>query len=99
MLFFIIFLVIVIGLVFWTISVYNTFVTLKERVSNAKAQIATQIESRWDAVSNLLSATKQYSKHESELLENITKQHASLGRESSMEEIEENDAQLNNVVD
>lgn len=94
----IVMIIIIVAFVGWTISVYNSFITLRERVSNAKAQIAAQIESRWDAVSNLISATKQYAKHETELLENITEKRASLGRDSSMEEIEDNDAQLNNVV-
>jgi|SRR5690625_3449858 len=91
-------LVIIVLFVIWTIRIYNRFITLSERVSNAKAQIATQIESRWDAVKNLISATKEYAKHESELLENITEKRTSLGQESSMDEIEENDEQLNNVV-
>src|SRR5690625_590712 len=94
----IIILIILVIFIIWTISIYNSFITLRERVANAKAQIAAQIESRWDAVSNLISATKQYAKHESEVLENITEKRASLGRDSSMEDIEENDAQLNNVV-
>jgi len=94
----IIVIIILIIIVIVTVSIYNSFVTLRERVANAKAQIAAQIESRWDAVSNLISATKQYAKHESELLESITEKRSSLGRNSSMQEIEENDAQLNNVV-
>lgn len=98
MLFIVLFIITLIIFVIWVIANYNSFVTLRERVSNTKAQIATQIESRWDAVSNLISATKQYSKHESELLEHITAKRTSLGRDSSMKEIEENDAQLNNVV-
>lgn len=98
MIFFGIVIVGAIGFVIWTISVYNTFITLRERVSNARAQIAAQIESRWDAVSNLISATKQYAKHESELLESITEKRSSIGRNSSMTEIEANDAQLNDVV-
>src|SRR5690625_621169 len=95
---FLVIIIVMVVFVGWTISVYNSFITLRERVSNAKAQIAAQIESRWDAVTNLISATKQYAKHETELLENITEKRASLGRDSSMEEIEDNDAQLNNVV-
>src|SRR5690625_3546776 len=94
----IIVIIILIIIVIVTVSIYNSFVTLRERVANAKAQIAAQIESRWDAVSNLISATKQYAKHETDVLESITEKRASLGRDSSVEEIEENDTQLNNVV-
>ncbi len=86
------------ALIVWGVAVYNKFVTLAERVANGQAQIAAQIESRWDAVNNLISATKEYSKHESEVLENITAKRASLRKDSSIQEIEDNDAQLNNVV-
>lgn len=73
---------------FWVMSVYNSLVTLRERVDNAKAQIATQIESRWDALKNLIDATKQYSKHEGEILEKVTESRSNIGRNSSVEEIE-----------
>src|SRR5690625_2510012 len=94
----IILMVIIVGLIIWTVSVYNTFVTLRERVFNARAQIAAQIESRWDAISNLIAATKEYAQHEAQVLENLTLTRTSLSRDSSVEEIEENDAQLNNVL-
>lgn len=93
-----VFFLFIIGIGVYLISSYNNFVTLAERVENGKAQIAAQIESRWDAVKNLISATKEYAKHESEVLENITEKRASLNQNSSMDEIEANDTQLNNVV-
>lgn len=67
----------------WIVVMYNRFITLAERVENAKAQIAAQIESRWDAVKNLITATKEYAQYESELLENITEQRVSIGKLSS----------------
>lgn len=91
-------IVILILFVIWIVSVYNNFVTLRERVENGRAQIAAQIESRWDAITNLISATKQYVKHESDVLENITEKRSNLGRDSSISEIEENDAELINLV-
>ena len=48
----------------WVLSTYNGFIGLRERVENAKAQISTQIESRWDAIKSLIEATKKYSQHE-----------------------------------
>jgi len=98
MVYVILIVIIIIGFVLWMVSVYNSFVTLRERVFNARAQIAAQIESRWDAISNLISATKEYAQHETSLLENITATRASLHRDSSIEEIEQTDAELNNVL-
>lgn len=95
---FVILIVIIAAVAFWGVSIYNSLVTLRERVDNAKAQIATQIESRWDAVKSLIEATKQYSKHEAEVLESVTEKRASIGKNSSIEEIQEAEAQFNNVL-
>lgn len=82
----------------WGVSAYNGFVKLRERVSNARAQIATQLESRWDALKSLIDATKQYAKHEAEVLENVTEARASIGQNSSVSELEENATSFNNVL-
>lgn len=88
----------IVAIIIWTIVTYNKFITLGERVTNGKAQIAAQIESRWDAVENLISATKQYSQHEVKTLESVTDKRVSVGKNSAIDEIEKNEAQLNNVV-
>ena len=62
---------IIILLIVWGIKLYNRMISHKEMVTNAMAQIATQVESRWDALSNLIQATKNYQTHESETLTNI----------------------------
>lgn len=82
----------------WAFSTYNNFVSLSERVDNAKAQIATQIESRWEAVKSLIDATKNYSKHEAELLGEVTLSRTSLGREASVADIERDSTQLDNLL-
>lgn len=41
-------ILLIIGL--WVVSTYNSLITLGERVENAKAQIGTQLESRWDSI-------------------------------------------------
>lgn len=94
----IILIIVLFIVVAWAISTYNSLVTIRERVDNAKAQIATQIESRWDAVKSLIEATKLYSKHEAEVLENVTAQRASIGQGSSISEMEDSEVELNNVL-
>ena len=71
---------------------------MRERVDNAKAQIATQIESRWDAVKSLIEATKQYSSHEAEVLEGVTEKRARVGKNSSVEEMENAESEFNGVL-
>lgn len=90
--------IVVVLIVGWVISTYNSLITLRERVSNATAQIATQIESRWDAIKSLIDATKEYSKHESETLEKITESRSSIGRNSSVSDMEKDEEQFNNVL-
>lgn len=90
--------IIVLLIVVWVISTYNSLVSLRERVSNATAQIATQIESRWDAVKSLIDATKEYSEYEGETLEKITESRSSIGRNSSVSEMEKDQEQFNNVL-
>lgn len=95
---FIVLIVVLIMVVAWAISTYNTLITVRERVDNAKAQISTQIESRWDAVKSLIEATKLYSKHEAEVLESVTEKRSSIGQNSSIKDIENSEVELNNVL-
>ena len=88
--------IIILGI--WVITMYNRFITLAERVTNGKAQIATQIESRWDALKNLISATKEYAQHESEVLVIVTEKRTNIGKDSSIREIQKNDSELNQVL-
>lgn len=91
-------IILIVLLAFWVISIYNSLVTLRERVDNAKAQITTQIESRWDAIKSLISATKQYSAHEAEVLEKVTQSRAAIGRGSSIKDMEKDQGQLESVI-
>lgn len=98
MIYTIIAIVFIILMMTWVIKTYNNFITLGERVENGKAQIATQIESRWDAVKSLIGATKKYSQHEAETLENVIEKRISVGENSSIDDIQKDDIQLNHVI-
>lgn len=89
--------IIVVGIV-WGISVYNSLITTRERVDNAKAQIATQIESRWDAIRSLIDATKKYSAHEAEVLGSVTEKRVPVGQKSSIKDMENADTEFNGVL-
>jgi LemA protein len=70
---------------------YNSLVKLREMVKNSMANIAAQVESRWDAVSSLIEATKKYSEHEASLLRDITEKRTNIDRDASARDVERDD--------
>jgi LemA protein len=67
----IIVLVILAGLAFWVVSIYNKLVTLKNRFENAFSQIEVQLKRRYDLIPNLVDTAKAYMSHERETLEAV----------------------------
>lgn len=65
-------LVVLGGLVFFLISVYNGLVRLRNQVANAFAQIDVQLKRRHDLIPNLVEVAKRYLGHESETLIRVT---------------------------
>lgn len=62
-------LVVIVGIVAW--MTYNKLVTLRNRYSNAFAQIDVQLKRRYDLIPNLVETAKGYLKHERETLEAV----------------------------
>ncbi|MCS7233426.1 MAG: LemA family protein [Synergistetes bacterium] len=51
---------------------YNRFITLRNRVDNAWAQIEVQLKRRADLIPNLVETVKGYASHEKETFEKVT---------------------------
>ncbi|MFO3665235.1 LemA family protein [Anaerococcus sp. ENR0831] len=86
-------LIIVVLIILAVVGVYNSLVRKNEMVANAMNQIGTQLQSRWDALNNLIDATKDYAKYESETLDKITKNRTGVNKNSSPADVsrEENE--------
>jgi len=76
----IVILVIVALLVGGLIVLYNRFVTLRNRVDNAWAQIEVQLKRRWDLIPNLVETVKGYAEHERGTFEAVTEARANAQR-------------------
>jgi LemA protein len=62
-------LVIVIGVGFHVVGLYNALVTARNGYTNAFAQIDVQLSRRYDLIPNLVETAQSYIEHESETLE------------------------------
>jgi LemA protein len=62
---------IVVVLVIFVIMLYNSLVSLRNRIENAWAQIDVQLKRRYDLIPNLVETVKGYASHESETLEKV----------------------------
>lgn len=81
--------IILIGIIMigFFIGTYNKLINSREMVKNSRGQIAAQVESRWDALTSLIQAAKQYASYESETLESVVRQRSSLGSNMSPEDL------------
>lgn len=84
-------LAVVVLILLWAINRYNQMISMSELVDNAMSQIAIQAESRWDALSNLMEATKRYESHEANTLTEIVKNRNKITREAPIASVREDD--------
>lgn len=60
-------------LLLWGVGLYNSFVRLHNRAKEGWSDIDVQLKRRHDLIPNLISSVQGYMKHESQLLETVTK--------------------------
>lgn len=66
-------LAIIVLLGVWVMSAYNRLVHSKALVDEGWSGIDVQLKRRYDLIPNLVATVKQYSLHEQQVLENVTK--------------------------
>lgn len=79
-------IVLIVGLIALVIGLYNSIITLLQRVENAWSQIDVQLKKRFDLVPNLVETVKGYAKHESGTFEKVTQARAAVAQAGSVED-------------
>ncbi|MBU4016675.1 LemA family protein [Patescibacteria group bacterium] len=93
-----IFIIIIVGILFYLWMAYNSLITAKLRIGEALSQIDVQLKRRTDLIPNLIETVKGYAKHEKELLEKITNARANLMSAGSTIEKAEANNQLSQTL-
>ena len=89
---------IIAAIVIFVISIYNSLVTLRQRVKNAWSQIDVQLQRRFDLIPNLVETVKGYMTHEEEVLTKISELRTSWANAQSISEKADLDNQLSGAL-
>ncbi|MBN1923888.1 MAG: LemA family protein [Nanoarchaeota archaeon] len=89
---------VIIGVIIFSILVYNSFITLNNRVSNAWAQINVQLKKRSDLIPKLVQVVKGYSKYEKTTLTEITKLRTAIDNSKSVSKKYELNQEINKLI-
>ncbi len=92
------FAIIAIVIVVWFIAIYNSFISLRNRVENGWAQIDVQTKKRFDLVPNLVETVKGYASHEKSVLTEVTEARAAISKAGSPGERIEAENQLTGAL-
>jgi LemA protein len=65
-------IVVAVLVVLYVIALFNSLVTLRNRVSEAWSDIDVQLKRRYDLIPNLINTVKGYATHESGVFEKVT---------------------------
>ena len=80
------------------IGIYNSLITLRQRVKNAWSQIDVQLQRRFDLIPNLVECVKGYMAHEKDTLEKVTELRTSWAKATTVEEKANLDNQLSGAL-
>ena len=57
----------------WLVFIFNSLITSRNRVDESWSDIEVQLKRRYDLIPNIVNTVKGYAKHESGVLESVTK--------------------------
>src|SRR6478752_7576613 len=89
---------IIIVIIIWMTSLYNSLVRLRNRRQNAFADIDVQLRQRHDLVPQLVETAKGYSTHEKEVLYRVTEARAAAMNATSINDKIQTEQQLTTAL-
>ena len=95
---FLIFIILVVVVAIYAVSIYNALIRLRNQVKNAWSQIDVQLKRRHDLIPNLIETVKGYMTHERDTLENITKARAAAVGANTVGEKSKAEAELSGAL-
>ena len=79
---------VIVVFVLWIIMIYNQLVAMRQRVSQAFADVDVQLKQRHDLIPNLVETVKGYAAHERGTLEEVVKaRNAAMGAQGPNEKV------------
>jgi len=66
-------LAVIVALILWVITVYNSLISMRQRVNQAFADVDVQLRQRHDLIPNLVETVKGYAAHERGTLDEVVK--------------------------
>lgn len=87
-------LILLAGIISYTISIYNDLVTKRNQVKNSWSKIDVQLKRRTDLIPNLVEVVKGYAKHEHDTFTQVSQARASLMNARNIEDIQKSNSQL-----
>ena len=94
-------IVVILAVVFviYAVSVYNGFVRLKNRVTEAWSDIQVQMKRRYDLIPNLVETVKGYAAHEKGTLEKVIQaRNMAMGMHENMQEVTQSENMLTGAL-
>lgn len=87
-------LIILAGIISYTISIYNDLVTKRNQVKSSWSKIDVQLKRRTDLIPNLVEIVKGYAQHEKETFSQVSHARASLMNARNIDDIQKSNSQL-----
>lgn len=80
------------------LSTYNRLVKLKNKIMQSKSGIDVYLNQRFDLIPNLVECVKAYSKHETEIFENIAKLRSLYNQTKDFNKASELNSNINQIL-